>query len=305
MAHIIPPYYHHAKPVIFCFGRDFTPALSASAAHPAARPHDLPHIRPAGLEPVHRCSAAGRPPPFGLCAERIRTAVPAARSAADQAGTLLLADGQPLGVIEDSATLLNAVNAVESSASAVSGTDYYLPLRLQARPVRTAAPLLTQEELEHNLITASGDLDTLAVISVDGKQIAIAADTDGAQAALDQIKAAYTTAADENVHFLQTVRVDKAVAPAALAETDSALYDTLSQCLDVTATRAVTYTEQIPFDTVTQENENQDQTYRETVQQGCAGTAQVTAEIETVDGEERTRTILARTVLRQATDEIV
>ena len=49
-------------------------------------------------------------------------------------GTLLLADGQPLGVIEDSATLLNAVNAVESSASAVSGTDYYLPLRLQAKP---------------------------------------------------------------------------------------------------------------------------------------------------------------------------
>lgn len=220
-------------------------------------------------------------------------------------GTLLLADGQPLGVIEDSATLLNAVNAVESSASAVSGTDYYLPLRLQARPVRTAAPLLTQEELERNLITASGELDTLAIISVDGRQTAIAADTDGAQAALDRIKAAYTTAADENVHFLQTVRVDKAVAPAALAETDSALYDTLSPCLDVTATRAVTYTEQIPFDTVTQENENQDQTYRETVQQGCAGTAQVTAEIETVDGEERTRTILARTVLRQATDEIV
>ena len=86
MAHIIPPYYHHAKPVIFCFGRDFTPVLPASAAHPAARPHDLPHIRPAGLEPVRRCSAAGRPPPFGLCAERIRAAVPAARSAADQAG---------------------------------------------------------------------------------------------------------------------------------------------------------------------------------------------------------------------------
>ena len=56
--------------------------------------------------------------------------------------------------------------------------------------MRTAAPLLTQEELEHNLITASGELDTLAVISVDGKQTAIAADTDGAQAALDRIKAA-------------------------------------------------------------------------------------------------------------------
>ena len=52
-------------------------------------------------------------------------------------GTLLLADGQPLGVIEDSATLLNAVNAVESSASAVSGTDYYLPLRLTGLRPRT------------------------------------------------------------------------------------------------------------------------------------------------------------------------
>jgi len=42
------------------------------------RIYDLPVRR--------RCSAAGRPPPFGLCAERIRAAVPAACSAADQAG---------------------------------------------------------------------------------------------------------------------------------------------------------------------------------------------------------------------------
>ena len=133
-------------------------------------------------------SAAGRPPPFGLCAERIRAAVPAARSAADSAGHAAACGRSALGVIEDSATLLNAVNAVESSASAVSGTDYYLPLRLQAKPVRTAAPLLTQEELERNLITASGELDTLAIISVDGKQTAIAADTNGAQTALDRIK---------------------------------------------------------------------------------------------------------------------
>ncbi|MFR0941735.1 MAG: M23 family metallopeptidase [Butyricicoccus sp.] len=219
-------------------------------------------------------------------------------------GTLLLADGQPLGVIEDSATLLNAVNAVESSASAVSGTDYYLPLRLQARPVRTAAPLLTQEELEHNLITASGELDTLAVISVDGRQTAIAADTDGAQAALDRIKAAYTTAADENVHFLQTVRVDKAVAPAALAETDSALYDTLSHCLDVTATRAVTYTEQIPFDTVTQENENQTRP----IARPSSRAVRVQRRSPPKSKPWTVRSAHApslRTVLRQATDEIV
>ena len=56
--------------------------------------------------------------------------------------------------------------------------------------MRDSCPLLTQEELERNLITASGELDTLAIIPVDGRQTAIAADTDGAQAALDRIKAA-------------------------------------------------------------------------------------------------------------------
>ncbi len=220
-------------------------------------------------------------------------------------GVLILADGQPLCAVRDSKTLLDAANAIERSASDLSGTDYYLPMALQAKPIRTAAPLLSQADLENDLIAVSGELDTLAVISVDGKRAAIAADTAQAQTVLDQIKTACTTDGDKNVHFVQAVRVDSAVAPARLAADGSALYGTLSQQLDVTATRSVTYTEAIPFETVTQENDEQDQTYRATVQQGCEGTAQITAEIETLDGKECSRTILARTVLSQATNEIV
>ena len=222
-----------------------------------------------------------------------------------RSGMLILADGQPLGVVSDSAVLLDAANEIERSASALSGADYYLPMALAAKPVRTAAPLLSQSKLEQNLIAASGELDTLAVISVDGKRAAIAAGTADAQAVLEQIKAACTTDDDRNVHFVQAVRVDSAVAPSRLAAQNAALYDTLSACLDVTATRSVTYTEAIPFRTVTQENDSLDQTYRATIRQGCAGTAQITAEIETVDGKEQSRTILARTVLSQATNEIV
>ena len=220
-------------------------------------------------------------------------------------GTLILADGQPLGTVQDSAVLLDAANEIERSASDLLGADYYLPMALQAKPIRTAAPLLSQDELEQSLITASGELDMLAVIMVDGERAAIAADTADAQSVLDRIKASCTTADDRNVHFVQAVRVDSAVAPVSLAEDDTALYDTLSACLDVTAIRAVTYTEQIPFETVTQENSALDQTYRATVQQGCAGTAQITAEIETVDGKEQNRTILERTVLSPATNEII
>ena len=220
-------------------------------------------------------------------------------------GTLLLADGQPLGVIEDSATLLNAVNAVESSASAVSGTDYYLPLRLQARPVRTAAPLLTQEELEHNLITASGELDTLAVISIDGTRAGVCHNAEEAQTLLDRVKRLYTTQADSSADFVQQVHVDSVVAESRLAGEPQTIFETLSDRLDVRARRSVTYTETIPFGTVTRENDAEYQDYRETVRQGQTGEAVVTAEIQTLDGEENERTIVARTVLRSASDEIV
>ena len=140
MAHIIPPYYHHAKPVIFVLGvisRLFYLLLRLILLldRTICRVYDLPvWSRFAGvLRQAGRRRSVCALSVFGLL-----FLLPALLLT--RPGTLLLADGQPLGVIEDSATLLNAVNAVESSASAVSGTDYYLPLRLQARPVRTAAP---------------------------------------------------------------------------------------------------------------------------------------------------------------------
>ena len=99
--------------------------------------------------------------------------------------------------------------------------------------------------------------------------------------------------------------MDNVVAQTSLVSDFGALYSTLSPRLDVTATRSVTYTEEIPYETITRENDQLDQTYRATVQEGCAGEAVVTAEIETVDGQEHGRTILARTVLSDARNEIV
>ena len=99
--------------------------------------------------------------------------------------------------------------------------------------------------------------------------------------------------------------MDAVVAETRLVSDFGELYDYLAPRLDVTSTRSVTYTEVIPYETITRENDQLDQTYRATLQEGCAGEAVVTAEIETVDGEEHGRTILERTVLSSATDEII
>ena len=223
-----------------------------------------------------------------------------------RAGTLVLADGRPLGLIEDAAALPAAVTALEQSASALAGADYTLPVSIKTRPLRAASSLfLTEEELQAGLIEASGELDTLAVISVDGKQAGVCRSAEDAQTVLDRVMAQHTTAADKNAAFVQDVRVDTVVAQAALAQDTGALLAQLSPRLDVSATRSVTYTEAIPYETITRENDTLDQTYRATVQEGSEGEAVVTAQIETLDGEEQRRTILARTVLSQATDEIV
>lgn len=223
-----------------------------------------------------------------------------------QRGTLVLANGRPLGLVEQTETLDAAVQELEASASSLSGTPYTLPVALQTRPMRApAAQFLSGEELRRDLMEASGELDTLAVISVNGERAGVCRTAEEAQTLLDRIKAQYTTATDENAEFLQPVRVDRVVAQTALASDLGTLYQSLAPQLDVTATRSVTYNEEIPFETVTRENDERDQTYRATLQEGCAGEAVVTAEIRTVDGEEHGRTIVARTVLSNATDEIV
>ena len=221
-------------------------------------------------------------------------------------GTMVYADGRPLGLIGNPDALSAAVDAIEQSASSLAGEEYTLPVTIETRTLRAPeSQFLTDEELTDDLITASGELDTLAVISVDGEQAGVCRTADDAQALLDRVKAQYTTAADENADFLQDVRVDSVVAQTSLTDDLGTLYSDLAPRLDVTSTRAVTYTETIPYETITQENDQLDQTYRATLQEGSTGEAVVTAEIQTVDGQEHGRTILARTVLSEATDEIV
>ena len=222
-----------------------------------------------------------------------------------QSGTMIYANDRPLGLVENSDTL-SAAAEIEQSASTLSDGAYTLPVSIETCTLRApASQFLTEEELKSDLIDASGELDTLAVISVDGERAGVCRSAEDAQALLDRVKAQYTTAADENTDFLQTVRVDEVVAETDRVSDLSTLYEQLSPRLDVTSTRAVTYTESIPYETITRENDQLDQTYCATIQEGSEGEAVVTAEIQTVDGQEHGRTILERTVLSNATDEII
>lgn len=223
-----------------------------------------------------------------------------------QKGVLVLAGDRPLGFVQNADMLSGTVQEIEASASAASGETYSLPFSLSTRSMR--APLcefLDENALRTALTEQSGELDTLAVISIDGTRAGVCHNAEEAQTLLDRVKRLYTTQADSSADFVQQVHVDSVVAESRLAGEPQTVFETLSDRLDVRARRSVTYTETIPFGTVTRENDAEYQDYRETVRQGQTGEAVVTAEIQTLDGEENERTIVARTVLRSASDEIV
>lgn len=223
-----------------------------------------------------------------------------------QKGVLILAGDKPLGFVQDADMLSGTVQELEASASAASGETYSLPFSLSTRSMR--APLcefLDENALRTALTEQSGELDTLAVISIDGTRAGVCHNAEEAQTLLDRVKRLYTTQADSSADFVQQVHVDSVVAESRLAGEPQTVFETLSDRLDVRARRSVTYTETIPFGTVTRENDAEYQDYRETLRQGQTGEAVVTAEIQTLDGEENERTIVARTVLRSASDEIV
>lgn len=223
-----------------------------------------------------------------------------------QPGTLVSVDGRPIGLVENADTLSAAVCEIEQSASSLSGSSYTLPIAVDAAQTRgTQSQFLTAEQLKDRLIDETPDLDTLAVISVDGEQAGVCRSAEDAQTLLDRVKAQYTTATDDDAAFMQAVHVQNVVAPTALVSDFGALYENLSPRLDVTAKRSVTYTEEIPFETITKENNEREQTYQATLQPGHKGEAIVTAEITTIDGQEHGRTVLERTVLSEATDEVI
>ncbi len=221
-------------------------------------------------------------------------------------GTLVYADGKPVGFVESQDTINNAVLDIEQSAAAISGTEYTLPFEIQTEASGgMESRFLTEDELVNEFVKLSGELETVAVISVDGEKAGLCHTSEDAQKLLDRVMTEHSAPTDKGSRFTQQVRVDKVIAESKLVPDAETLYKTLSDKLSVSATRAVTYTEEIPYETITRENDQLDKDLRQTVQKGHEGEAVVTAEIHTLDGREDSRTILERTVLCNATAEII
>lgn len=102
---------------------------------------------------------------------------------------------------------------------------------------------------------------------------------------------------------LQALNPD--IIPERLAPNTELILQEEKPLLSVQVTKQEEYTEEIPYITVTQENAQLAENTTQVVQTGSNGEAAICAEVTTVNGVEVERNILSRTVLSNATNQII
>ncbi len=112
-------------------------------------------------------------------------------------------------------------------------------------------------------------------------------------------------AREHNLATQTLLERNPSVVPESMAPGTKVVLAPSAPLLSVEVKKTVDYTEKIPFETIRQENAQLAENTQQTIQSGTPGQASVSAEITSINGVETDRTILSRTVLSDATDEIV
>lgn len=197
---------------------------------------------------------------------------------------VLRIDDEIVGATDDLASLQGVLDGIlaantEEGAEASFVSDVEIRAQRIAstyeRPVEEISAALTKNVVEEQVYTVEGG-DTFS---------GIAAEHGLSMAEL----AALNPGMDINKLMIgQTLTVTQAV-PA----------------LEVQNTKTVTYTEEIPFETITQESDQYYTTDKKTLVEGVNGVRQITAKVVTVSGKEVSREILNSQTVSEPVDKVV
>lgn len=229
-----------------------------------------------------------------------------------QPALLVTVEGQPVGYVDNAGAVSAAIAQIERRTASLLGGSYELDASIELTPIfATNDSLIAPEDTEEVMAEALPELASLALVTVNGEPAGLTDTAEEAEQVLDEIKSLYADSTADSVQFVEDVRVEPVVTDVSLMESGEALYADLTAeadgapALSVAVTQAVTYTEDIPYATITVENSQLAQRTTEIVQAGENGEAEVTAELTLINGVEQERTIVSRTVLSEATNEIV
>lgn len=221
--------------------------------------------------------------------------------------TYVTLNGQPVGAVADEATIWAVQAGITSDLALSTGSaPTALPGLSYESRWAIAPETLDAGALRQAMLDASGSLRELAAILVDGKPVTYCNSVQDAQSAIDAVRLSYESGMqDAETVFLEPVEVRMVAAPAGHATQCGMAAGELTGAVDVKVNATVSYTEAIPYETVTRENVSMPSDQTTVVQEGQTGQAEVSAQVVAVNGEVRERTIVSRAVLAEPRKQIV
>lgn len=150
----------------------------------------------------------------------------------------------------------------------------------------------TSKAVASKILNSDNSLIKASVITVDGVVLcAVDTDNDSLVEVMDTRLDCFVSGDGETVEFLSDVSVETGYYPVAELSTLAQAYDALS-AIDVKTVKTVTYSEAVPFETVTTESASYLKGYKKVTTKGKNGENSVTATVTCVNGEEIERTVL-------------
>lgn len=221
--------------------------------------------------------------------------------------TLVSVDGMPIGAAANAA----AVQAVSASIAAdlaqtSGGAAAFSPNLSFHTGFVLKTDIQDNDALRTALLDTADGVRDLAVIFVNEQPVAYCGSLADAQTAVDAVRIAYQDGdPDANAVFLEPVAVRTLAAPTDYAQQCGIAAATLTGAVDVRVDETVSYTEAIPYETVTRENVTLPPDQTAVVQPGEAGQIAVSAQVVKINGKVQERTVVSRAVLSQPKKQIV
>lgn len=221
--------------------------------------------------------------------------------------TIVSVDGVPIGAAANAATVQSVSASIAADLVQTSGrTDAFSPNLSFHTGFVLKDDIQDNDALRAALLDTADGVRDLAVIFVDDQPVAYCGSLADAQTAVDAVRIAYQDGdPDANAVFLEPVAVRTLAAPTDYAQQCGIAAATLTGVVDVRVDETVSYTEDIPYETVTRENVALPPDQTAVVQPGEAGQIAVSAQVVKINGKVQERTVVSRAVLSQPKKQIV
>ena len=211
--------------------------------------------------------------------------------------------GQKLGVISKTADFDRLLTAANETIATIAGDAHQLYVKpAYVFRIIPKTGFTSESFLKNQIIAMSGVVTEGYTVVVDGNPLVSVQSKEEAQAALSEIKQQY--GGEESAILNQVEIKPEFIALKNLTSINTAK-SILNSSLQIQSKEVVTYVQEVPFETQSQENPELYQGNQEILQEGQNGSQEVVARVTKINGVEQKADVLSAQNIQQPVQQVV